>query len=325
MKRAVSESVVVITGASSGIARAAALAFAERGARVVLAARTEESLRAAAQECERAGGRALAVPTDVTDEAAVQALAQRAGEAFGRIDVWVNAAAVIAYGEFEKTPTDVYRRVIETNLFGQIHGARAVLPYFRRQGSGVLINIASIWGSVTSPYVSAYVVSKFGVRAFSESLQEALRLERRTRDIHVCTILPQCVDTPIFQHAATYTDRRPKAVPPVIGPNRVVRAILRSVEHPRRQRSVGAFARFLEFGHAVVPGFYSRSVPTVMNLVAFSRHRATPNPGNLFEPMREWNKVEGGWRRTPVRVIVGAGAATAVIGTAITARRWAHH
>ncbi|HJT02653.1 MAG TPA: SDR family NAD(P)-dependent oxidoreductase [Pseudonocardiaceae bacterium] len=157
------------------------------------AARTEESLRAAAQECERAGGRALAVPTDVTDEVAVQALARRADEAFGRIDVWVNAAAVIAYGEFEKTPTDVYRQVIETNLFGQIHGARAVLPYFRRQNSGILINIASIWGSVPSPYVSAYVVSKFGVRAFSESLQEALRLERRTRDIHVCTILPQCV------------------------------------------------------------------------------------------------------------------------------------
>ena len=214
--------------------------------------------------------------------------------------------------------------MIETSLFGQIYGARAVLPYFRRQGSGVLINVASIWGSVTSPYVSAYVVSKFGVRTFSESLQEALRLERQTRDIHVCTILPQCVDTPIFQHAATYTDRRPKAVPPVIGPNRVVRAILRSVEHPRRQRSVGAFARFLELGHTVVPGIYSRLVPTVMNLVAFSRHRASPNPGNLFEPMREWNRVEGGWRSTPVRVMVGAGAATAAIGTALTARRWAH-
>jgi len=324
VRRAISESVVVVTGASSGIARATAVAFAERGASVVLAARTEESLRAAAQECERAGSRALAVPTDVTDEAAVEALARRTGQVFGRIDVWVNAAAVIAYGEFEKTPTDVYRRVIETSLFGQIYGARAVLPYFRRQGSGVLINVASIWGSVTSPYVSAYVVSKFGVRTFSESLQEALRLERQTRDIHVCTILPQCVDTPIFQHAATYTDRRPKAVPPVIGPNRVVRAILRSVEHPRRQRSVGAFARFLELGHTVVPGIYSRLVPTVMNLVAFSRHRASPNPGNLFEPMREWNRVEGGWRSTPVRVMVGAGAATAAIGTALTARRWAH-
>lgn len=292
----IGESVAVITGASSGIARATARAFAERGGRVVLAARSADSLADVVDECRRAGGQALAVPTDVTDQEAVHELARRAAETYGRIDVWVNAAAVIVYGEFEKTPQEAYRQVVETNLFGQIHGARAVLPYFRARRAGVLINIASVWGSVTSPYVSAYVVSKFGIRAFSESLQEALRLERATRDIHVCTILPQSVDTPIFRHAGVYTTRRPKAVPPIVRPARVVHAIIRSVEHPRRQRSVALTARILEIGHAVVPGFYSRIVPAVMNLAAFSREPATPDPGNLYEPMPEWNRVTGHWR-----------------------------
>jgi NADP-dependent 3-hydroxy acid dehydrogenase YdfG len=177
----IEDSVVVLTGASSGIARAAALAFAERGASVVVAARSADSLRQVALDCEQAGGRALPVCTDVTDEAAVQALAAQAQHAFGRIDVWVNAAAVMAYGEFEKVPTETYRWVLETNLFGQIHGARAVLPYFREQRRGTLINLGSVWGSVSSPYVSSYVTSKFGVRGFSEALQEELRLHPETR------------------------------------------------------------------------------------------------------------------------------------------------
>ncbi|RCW41056.1 short-subunit dehydrogenase [Halopolyspora algeriensis] len=321
MPRKISESVVVLTGASSGIARAAALALAERGARVVLAARSEESLRAVVVECERAGGRALAVPTDVTDQDAVNALAERAVETFGRIDVWINCAAVIAFGEFEKTPAEVYRRVIETNLFGTIHGARAVLPHFRRQRSGVLINVDSVWGSVSSPYVTPYVTSKFGVRAFSESLREAMRLEPETRDVHVCMVLPQSVDTPIFQHAATYTERRPKAIPPIVGPGRVVRSILRSIEHPRRQRTVATAGHFLEFVHAALPSVFNRAVPKAMNLAAFSRERVISGPGNLFEPMPEWNRVQGGWRRTPVRIALGAGAATAAVGAALAAAR----
>ncbi len=151
----------------------------------------------------------------------------------------------------------------------------------------MLVNVASVWGSVTSPYVSSYVVSRFGVRAFSECLQEALRLDRRTHRIHVCTILPQSVDTPIFRHAGNYTGRTPRPVPPTLAPARVVRAILRSVEHPRRQRTVGLFGRFLEVGHALAPGLYARVVPTVMNVAAFRRSRAAPGPGNLYHPMPE--------------------------------------
>lgn len=293
---AIPGSTVVLTGASSGIARAAALAFAERGANVVVAARSREPLEEVARQCETAGGRALAVPTNVADEHAVCELARRAAETFGHLDVWVNAAAVIAYGEFEKTPSEVYRQVIETNLFGQIHGARAAIPYLRRQGRGVIVNVASVWGSVTSPYVSSYVVSKFGVRAFSECLQEALWLERETHDIHVCTILPQSVDTPIFSHGANYTPRRARAVPPTVDPARVVSAIVRSVEHPRRQRTVAWSGRALELGHALLPGFYSKVVPKVMNVGAFSRTDNAPTEGNVFEPMPELDRVQGGWR-----------------------------
>lgn len=311
--------VVVITGASSGIARAAALAFAGRGDRVVLAARDGHALDEVAGECRRNGGDALAVPTDVADEKAVAELARRAHDAYGHIDVWLNAAAVIAYGEVEEIPADVYRRVLETNLIGQINGARAVLPYFRERGTGVLINLASVWGSVTSPYVSAYVVSKFGVRAFSECLHEALRLERATRDIRVCTILPQSVDTPIFRHAANYTGREVRPVPPVADPQRVVRAILRSVDHPRRQRTVGGWGRLLEAGHAVAPGLFGLLVPTAMNLTALGHRPAERTSGNVYEPMPAWNKVEGHWRNWPLRVGVAA-AGLAVAGTGLGVR-----
>lgn len=295
MRPGLEGAVAVITGASSGIARATALALAERGASLVLAARSEKSLQDVADRCVAVGGRSVAVPTDVAVEEDVQELARRAHEAFGRIDVWVNAAAVIAYGEFPDIPSSHYRQVVDTNLFGQIHGARAVLPYFRRQGHGTLINVGSVWGHVTSPYVSPYVVSKFGVRAFSECLQEGLRLER-ARDIHVCVVLAQSVDTPIFRHAGNYTRTLAKPIPPVVSPERVAKAILKCVEHPRRQVTVGWWGRMLELGHAVMPALYSRVVPGAMNAMAFGGESAAPTPGNIFESMPEWNQVSGGWR-----------------------------
>jgi NAD(P)-dependent dehydrogenase (short-subunit alcohol dehydrogenase family) len=129
--------------------------FAREGSRLVLAARSAGPLSTLAEEIEGMGAAAIAVPTDVRDEAAVQALARAAVERFGALDVWVNCAGVIAYGRFEEVPGEVFRAVIETNLFGQVHGARAALGRFRAQGSGVLVNLGSVWGRVTTPDVSA--------------------------------------------------------------------------------------------------------------------------------------------------------------------------
>jgi short-subunit dehydrogenase len=292
MPRKLRDAVVVITGASTGLGRAIALAFARRGVNLSLAARGEDALHQPAQEYRHFGSRTLVVPTDVTDEAAVQNLAQRTVQELGRLDIWVNNAAVIAFGRFEEIPSDIYRRVIETNLFGYIHGARAALPYFREQSSGTLINIASIDSLVGMPYTSPYVASKFAVRGFSESLREEMMGE----PINICTIMPGSIDTPLFQHSANYSGRASKPVPPVYDPAEVAEAIVACAENPKREVLVGSSARMMAAFHWIAPGLYERMIARRAPKDHFTNIRTSPNKGNLFEPMLEWAGTRGGWR-----------------------------
>src|SRR5690625_1250389 len=162
------DSVIVITGASSGIGRATALACARQGATVVVSARKVQALETLAAQCEHAGGHALAISADVNDQDALDALARETVTNFGRIDVWLNNAGVTAAGRFEALPPDVFRQVMETNFFGTVNGTRAVLPYFREQGSGNLINIASVQARIGASHFSAYCASKFAVVGFTE-------------------------------------------------------------------------------------------------------------------------------------------------------------
>lgn len=292
MSKKIKDSVVVITGASSGIGRAAALEFARRGATVVVAARSESSLRAVVTACRDAGVQSLDFPTDVTDERAVQRLALHAADHFGRIDVWVNAAAVTLFARFGEEPPDAYRRVIETNLFGTIHAARAVLPRFREQGHGVLINLSSVTTRAPQPYTSAYDITKSGIASLAESLREELL---DAKDIHVCTILPATIDTPLFQHAANYTGRAIQAMAPVYPAEEVARAIVRCAEKPRREVVVGGAGLMMTLLRTISPGMTERLMARQVDKSHLTDQPAEPTAGNLFGPLPALNEVSGGW------------------------------
>jgi short-subunit dehydrogenase len=291
--RKISDSVFVVTGASSGIGRCTALEIARNKGTIVMASRQEPALRDLADQCRELGGRPLSVPTDVRDEQAVKNLARKTVEHFGRIDVWVNNAAVSLFGRIEEAPYEDYRRVIETNLFGYVHGARAVIPYFREQGSGVLINISSMAGKVAQPYTSAYVATKFAIVGLSESLRMELM---DAPDIHVCTVLPASIDTPLFQHAGNFTGRPIKPIEPVYSAEKVARTILHLARSPRREVFVGNAARPAAMMHVLMPRLAERVIAMVVEKRHFQEGPERSSSGNLFEPMPGYNSIDGGWR-----------------------------
>jgi short-subunit dehydrogenase len=284
--------VVVVTGASSGIGRATALAFAGQGAGVALAARRADVLDDAAAECRAAGGRAIALPTDVTDEDAVHTLAVRTVAELGRIDAWVNNAGVAMVGPFESAPSAAFRRIVETNLFGCVNGARAVLPVFRAQGGGVLINVSSMSAIAAMPYWTAYAASKHAVRGFSAALREELR----GTGIDVCVVIPAVIDTPIFQHAANFSGRDLRAAHPVYPAEHVATVIVGLVTKPRAEVIVGAAGSALGLLRRVSPLLTDRLAATEILAEQFRAEDHPTHAGNLFEPMAAGAGVSGGWR-----------------------------
>src|SRR3954471_3192952 len=288
--------VVVVTGGSSGIGRATAHAFARRGAAVVLAARRAEMLEDAARECVDLGGEALAVPTDTTQEDQVEELGRRALERFGRIDVWFNNAGVGIFGRFEDLPTDAWHRVIETNVFGYVHGAKVAMRQFRRQGRGVLIQNASIVGRTAKPDSTAYATSKFAVRGFSE----ALRMEVLDQPgIAVCTILPSVIDTPFFEHAANFSHHKVRAAPPVYAVEKVAETVVGLVERPRAEVVIGGFGRVARVVKPLLGGLGTRLAGRALNAGFLADEPSPEALGALSVPVRDGRTVDGGWRHGP--------------------------
>lgn len=301
-------SVVVLTGASSGIGRATALLLARKRARLVLAARDEEALEEVARECRDTYGiEALAVPTDVRDEVSVDRLEQVALERFGRIDAWVNDAAVYMMGPLEACPTAAIREILETNVMGVVHGMRAALRAFRRQGTGVIVNVGSIAGKISYAHATPYCASKHAVHA----LTEGLRQELRGTDIHACLCVPATVDTPLFQHAANFTGREIVAMRPIYSPERVARAVVSLLERPRREAVVGSAPRLMALFDHLVPWLFERVQRSIVERDHLGRRGQSVDGGNLVLS-RGPHATDGGWkaRRSPLAKIA-AGARTA--------------
>lgn len=293
MPRPLRGAVVVITGASSGIGRATAREFARHGATVVLAARREQALNEALAECKDLGGRGLVVPTDVSDADQVDRLADVAVANYDRIDVWVNNAAVFLFGHIEDTPRETYERVIQTNLIGCVNGARAAIQRFREQGEGSLINVSSMVGHAGQPYATAYVSSKWAIRGLSESLRMELR---DVPGIHVSTVLPAVIDTPLYQHAANYTGRAIKAMRPVYPPEQVAATIVRLAQRPKREVFVGNAGRMTAALHTLAPAIAEPVVAGLVEIDHFQDGQPAPfTDGNLFEPMADRYGARGGW------------------------------
>ncbi len=233
MSKPLSEQVVVIVGASSGIGRASALAFAARGAKVVCAASGTRALDTVVDEIRRAGGSAVAAPADIADPAAVRALAELAERQYGRIDTWVNVAAVGVWGRVEDVTAAEFERVMRVNFLGHVHGVHAALPALRRAGGGTIIGVSSVEGVRAVPLQAPYAASKFALRALYDCLRSELAQDGEP--IAVTTILPASVDTPFFEHARSKLGVMVKPPPPVYAPEVVADSIVYAARHPRRR------------------------------------------------------------------------------------------
>ncbi|MER7458545.1 SDR family oxidoreductase [Micromonospora sp. NPDC126480] len=316
LTRNLADAVVVVTGASSGIGTATAYALASRGAAVVLAARSDPALRQVAQRCRELGGRALVVPTDVTDPAAVQRLAARAAEEFGHLDGWVNNAAVAAVGLFDEIPVEEFRRVLEVNLLGTAYGIRAALPHLAAAGGGVIVNNASVLAEVAMPYQSAYNATKHGIRGLADTIRQELRVTGRG-DISVCTVLPATIDTPYYRHAANHSGRELTPPPPVYPPEVVAHTIVRMLRRPRREAYAGGAARLIGLQWRVAPALAERVLGWYAHRTQFGPAARLDSSGNVFTPDAA-AEHEGGWhgrRRHLVRMGTALGLAAA--GTAV--------
>jgi short-subunit dehydrogenase len=246
------EQVIVITGASSGIGLATAEAAAEKGARVVLAARSAGALDEVVGRITASGGEAVAVACDVADRAQVERVAQEAAGRFGRIDTWVNNAGAAIYGRLDEVSEADSRRLFDTNFWGVVNGSLAALPHLKR-GGGALINVGSEVSEAVAPLLGMYSASKHAVKGFTDALRVEIEEVDKT-PVSITLIQPAATDTPFPQHARNYMDKEPKLPSPMIEPAKVAEAILDAAVNPTRHKKVGMMSKVNTTVAKIAPG-----------------------------------------------------------------------
>lgn len=279
----VSEQVIVITGASSGIGLVTAKAAARRDARVVLAARNEQDLSRATDEIRSAGGRAIFQRCDVSDPEQVDAVADRAIAEFGGIDTWVNNAAVSIYGRCTEVPLADMRRQFDVNYWGQVHGMLTAVRHLRERG-GAIINVASALADRAIPLQGNYCATKHALKAFTDSLR--MELEDEGVPISISLLKPGSIDTPLFEKSKTFLGVEPQPIPPVYTPDVVARAILSAAEEPVRDLIVGGMGKVVSLGEKLSPRLTDKYMErSTFESQKTGRRALADRPSNLYEPL----------------------------------------
>jgi NAD(P)-dependent dehydrogenase (short-subunit alcohol dehydrogenase family) len=261
-----------VVGASSGIGRETALAYARRHARLALAARSQDALERVADECRRAGALdVIAHLTDIADERQVESLFDAAAARFGHIDVAAQCAAIAAFGRFEDLPVDVFDGVVRTNLLGAANVARSALRHFQAHGAGHLVLVGSLLGVVAVPFQSAYVVSKFAINGLVRSLRQEYR---HLPGIRVHGVYPGPVDTPVYRSAENFFDRQPKVPPAADGADVIAAAIVRATDRSRSsERQIGLVNRPMILAYRLVPRVFDAVIAPILRAVSFEPAR----------------------------------------------------
>jgi NAD(P)-dependent dehydrogenase (short-subunit alcohol dehydrogenase family) len=276
---------VVITGASAGIGRATAKLYGERGANVGLIARGQAGLDGAARNVEDAGGKALAIPADVSDYAQVEDAARQVEAFFGPIDVWVNVAFTSVFSPFAEITAEEFRRVTEVSYLGFVHGTMVALARMRPRGRGTIVQVGSALGSRSIPLQSAYCGAKHAINGFTSSLR--CELLHEGSGVQVTVAQMPAVNTPQFSWVRSRLPRHPQPVPPIYQPEVAARGVLYAADHPgRRQYWIGASTAATILANRVVPALLDRYLArTGYDSQQTGEPEGHGRPDNLFQPL----------------------------------------
>lgn len=283
-----SNQVVMVTGASAGLGRAIAHAFAKKGARLGLIARNREALEAAREEVAQLGGEALVFPLDVSDAAAVDQAASRLEEAFGPIDIWVNDAMASVFSPVKEMLAEEYKRVTEVTYLGYVHGTLSALRRMLPRDRGTIIQIGSALTVRSIPLQSAYCAAKHAIVGFTDSLRCELYHDKS--NVHVTVVQMPAMNTVQFTWVKSRLPDKPQPVPPIFQPEVAAKVVVRAAEadNPRREYWVGAPTVEAILGQQVIPGLLDR----YLGKTGYKAQQ-TDTPDNPDRPNNLWDFVPG--------------------------------